>query len=1831
MRSALLVLLLLAALPAAAADRTWTGLGDGTSFTDRFNWTDDAVPGVNDHAIIGGSAVVRVTTGSIRQLTLDGSARLNVEGQVILDAGGALVGPQATLALAAGTPNLFVSGGGVLRVEGLLDWSVGATVSSFNTAQIIVGPTGRVEVTGAGARTLNLPVTSEGTIRLAHIGTFTLNNVITSTGQIEVDATEPLSFGTGSGQIVSSGPFVKRGDATATFTLSNGLVALGGPEAVDVQAGALVLAGPTRWTEAGVRVAAGARLELGGQGWHEVAGTLSGSPAGTVALNTSQIWGLVAATSGGTVNLGGTGFQVESGSLGGRNAGGNTVSSAPVLAGLVRLVGAADKSVGGGARVTGTLRWEAGQLLFARVFDAENLSRILAEGTFEIASDADLVAIRDPFVPSWIEVSGTLRKTGAGAVRLGTSLRVPGGTVDVQAGTMRLFDTSLWTNATVAVAEAARLEIRSSLVHEVAGLLSGAPVGAFVVGAPGENPKLVAGPGGGALNLGGTGLQIANAEFGTNFAPILEPPVNRGLVRIVGQTRARRTFRSEGTLRWEAGQILFDDVTSVIDVPGVFEVAVADPTATLTTATSIFAPQAFIAVPGTLRKTGAGRVTFNSRLRLTGAVDVQEGELRVAKDGRWENTTVAVADGARLVLASNRGFEPQIVSGTVTGDIAGTFQAGPLEPGAFAVVLLADPETGGTLALGGTGLRLVNAALGGGFDAFATFPAPRNAGLLVVDGTRYVNMETDVVNTGTIRWVAGIWNSINAGVRTLTNLGRIEVETPGDSRWLFATPQNSFAWLYSSRIINAGTIAFGGGPGVTEVFASTFNDGRIEVAEGRTVVFRPTNTNTFQVSATGSISGTGTLDATAITVRPQGQPTFPVGTFVQGGTVAPGADGGAGTGALGWVGASGPGRVALDLASPSDHDHLAASGPPLDLSAATLVVRPGPGVQLGQTFDVVEGAVAGLPAQIVSLRADLGFAAEATASGLRLTAVEPPADAPIAALPARIVGGGTREVLLTGQPFGAGSTVRLECTDCLDPIAAGTVPGEVVSADGGTATVRFPLLNERVLGRYAVVVSAPGLPDRRGPVTVVPLVSVPVLAYTGPNRVPVVPTSSYEGYRYSELRVFNVSNSPEETIYALRLAPPASPLVRTRLTRFGDAQRLANDAVWTRGADGDDGLLLLSLRPGEMYQFGLGTGISPENVDFTTAPTLTVAPPTLAGDVPRDPVTGCSVPQPLGPAWLARDGDELLPFGAVQDLGTEIVRGLGDSDLAETVGGTLEDGFCPRFFDLLGETYPTDGPARLRGAIEAAADALRAVGSMKIDAALLTDQLTGDGPPRSFVELIAAELAGTVPASEWENAARQCGGGGGFGRELTARIRTRVKASVDALRAAGQSGNPVLDEIQDAMIDELRTLGQSFAASAGFSADAFEAALEVERQSLEDLPPCSPLPEIRRDNARPIGGAWDPNDKTGDTRLPCEPGVVIVDGEEQVRCLRYYIPLAEAAAPVPFTVHFENLPAALAAAERVEITDVLDPAFDPATLRVTGSSADSLLTVSMSGQTVTFLFDEINLPPNVNAPEGQGFVSFEVSPRSPLPDGQVVRNGASIVFDFNPPIVTPNVEYAVRQVADPALALTWAGLPDGGRPYTTTWTVTNAGPDAAPGAALDLTVVGGAVTELASTDGACDLAALRCTFGTLGVGATASVTLTAVPDAFGGVFELDGTARTTVVDGFLYNSRATFRATVGVVDAEDDPSGLAFGLDAPAPNPVRDAARLSFTLAEAGAVSLVLFDVQGRAVRHLLDGAERAAGRHETTFHAAGLAAGVYVARLSVDGQAAVQRLSIVR
>ncbi|MBM3329798.1 MAG: T9SS type A sorting domain-containing protein [Calditrichaeota bacterium] len=78
------------------------------------------------------------------------------------------------------------------------------------------------------------------------------------------------------------------------------------------------------------------------------------------------------------------------------------------------------------------------------------------------------------------------------------------------------------------------------------------------------------------------------------------------------------------------------------------------------------------------------------------------------------------------------------------------------------------------------------------------------------------------------------------------------------------------------------------------------------------------------------------------------------------------------------------------------------------------------------------------------------------------------------------------------------------------------------------------------------------------------------------------------------------------------------------------------------------------------------------------------------------------------------------------------------------------------------------------------------------------------------------------------------------------------------------------------------------------------------------------------------------------------------------------------------------------------------------------------------------------------------------------------------------------------------------------------------------------------------------------------------------------------------------------------------------------PNPFNSSATISFTLGEAGAVQVAVYDLSGREVSTLFD-SRLTEGRHEFHWNANGLAAGVYIARVTAANSSSDLKLLLIR
>ncbi|MBP6185651.1 MAG: T9SS type A sorting domain-containing protein [Saprospiraceae bacterium] len=103
-----------------------------------------------------------------------------------------------------------------------------------------------------------------------------------------------------------------------------------------------------------------------------------------------------------------------------------------------------------------------------------------------------------------------------------------------------------------------------------------------------------------------------------------------------------------------------------------------------------------------------------------------------------------------------------------------------------------------------------------------------------------------------------------------------------------------------------------------------------------------------------------------------------------------------------------------------------------------------------------------------------------------------------------------------------------------------------------------------------------------------------------------------------------------------------------------------------------------------------------------------------------------------------------------------------------------------------------------------------------------------------------------------------------------------------------------------------------------------------------------------------------------------------------------------------YLIRFENT--GTFPATNIVVKDVIDiTKLDPTSLEVTASSHDVEVRISNSGE-VEFIFENIQLP--FEDELNDGYVTFRISTLPNLKIGDIIKNQASIYFDFNHPILT---------------------------------------------------------------------------------------------------------------------------------------------------------------------------------------------------------------------------------
>lgn len=153
-------------------------------------------------------------------------------------------------------------------------------------------------------------------------------------------------------------------------------------------------------------------------------------------------------------------------------------------------------------------------------------------------------------------------------------------------------------------------------------------------------------------------------------------------------------------------------------------------------------------------------------------------------------------------------------------------------------------------------------------------------------------------------------------------------------------------------------------------------------------------------------------------------------------------------------------------------------------------------------------------------------------------------------------------------------------------------------------------------------------------------------------------------------------------------------------------------------------------------------------------------------------------------------------------------------------------------------------------------------------------------------------------------------------------------------------------------------------------------------------------------DCREIRAAYDPNQKTA---IPKGVGSDHIVAANQAML---------------YTIEFQNT--GKDTAYRVLLRDDLSSLLDIGTFRPVAASHEYKWQI-LEGNRLEVLFQPIALPDSgANQVASNGFFSFSIAQKPNLPNGTKLENKASIVFDFNPPIVTNTATHVIGKLLNVA-------------------------------------------------------------------------------------------------------------------------------------------------------------------------------------------------------------------
>lgn len=298
-----------------------------------------------------------------------------------------------------------------------------------------------------------------------------------------------------------------------------------------------------------------------------------------------------------------------------------------------------------------------------------------------------------------------------------------------------------------------------------------------------------------------------------------------------------------------------------------------------------------------------------------------------------------------------------------------------------------------------------------------------------------------------------------------------------------------------------------------------------------------------------------------------------------------------------------------------------------------------------------------------------------------------------------------------------------------------------------------------------------------------------------------------------------------------------------------------------------------------------------------------------------------------------------------------------------------------------------------------------------------------------------------------------------------------------------------------------------------------------------------------------------------------------------------------------YQILFENKKEATAPAYTIQIVDTLQAEFDTSSVVFGKTSHEGPMynwQMTRNGRILKWRIDAIELPPNVNPPEGEGFVTFSVMPKIGIISGTVLKNTATITFDVNAPIRTNQVSNALDLIAP-----TTVMKPIPQRVTSNKIVVRWQSNDGTAGSGVE------SATVFVSKDGGAYFS----------VGTTTADSVVFLPG--GGSHRYSFYVLANDYVGNVESARPT-PVTSDIVNgvAENTSVPTEFSLSQNYPNPFNPTTTIEFSFAKKARATLRVYDMLGRELATLLD-EDKAAGRHSVIWDASAVSSGVYFYRLT--------------